>query len=226
MRCITLLAASILFAPALDKEKNDEKPKDDVKVRIEKYLENGKPGVFYSETHDTKEGDFLRLFVVGRSTISTALGADEGLEIAQERAEENAKIAFVSFLNGKVTVRKTSTNQIILSKEGEEGAGDETVREKAKKVEKRTREFEETAGAPVRGLKVVAFESKAKEKSYVIVYRWSACTAEAAGKINDKLNKPKIPGEKPNEGGKKSGSSDKPKGDNKEIPNKKVIIDD
>ena len=51
------------------------------------------------------------MFVVGSSPISTTLGVEEGLEIAQERAEESAKSAFVKFLNGKVTVRKTVTSQ-------------------------------------------------------------------------------------------------------------------
>src|SRR5207253_96093 len=125
----------------------------------------------------------------GRSTISTVLGVQEGLEVAQERAEEAAKAAFVTWLNGKVTVRKTSANQLIIVKEGEEGTGNDGVREQAKMVEKRTREFQETASSLVRGLKLVASETKGKEKTYTVVYRWEPHTAGAVEKLDSSINK-------------------------------------
>jgi len=183
VKFLTLLAAALLFAaPALAQES-----KEDLKARINQYLEAGKTGVFYSETHDLKDGSIVRLFAVGKATISNALGAEEGLELAQEKAEEAAKSAFVTFLNGKVAVRKSSNNEVILTKEGEEG----NVRESGKIVEKRTKEFEETAGSIVRGLKVVAVDQRTKEKVYIVVYRWEARAASAAKSVDDELNKPK-----------------------------------
>jgi len=198
----------------------DDKPKDDTKARIGVYLENGKTGVFYSETADVKDGEFVKIYIVGRAVIPTSLGADEGLEIAQERAEEVAKTAFVTWLNGKVTVKKTTTSQLIITKEGEEGGKEgDNVREQAKKVEKRTKEFEETATSMVRGLKVVGVEQKAKEKTYTVVYRWDARLIGAVGKVDDKLNKPPVPEVK----------VDLPKAKtdpNKAIPDKRIIVDE
>ena len=97
------------------------------------------------------------------------------------------------------------------------------MREQGKKVEKRTKEFEETASSMVRGLKVVGMEQKANEKTYTTVYRWDAELNSAIGKIDNKLNKPVDPSER--DGTKPDERKAKP-APNKTIPNKKIIVDD
>ena len=210
---LTLLSVLCLAAVSRAEDPPAEKPdpaavlKAELKVRAEKYLDAGIPGVFTSDEKDLKNGRIERAFVVGVSPISTVLGADEGLEIAKERAEESAKTEFVKWLGSKVTVRKTVKNETLLTKEGEEKSdGTANTKELGKRVERRTKEFEETASHLVSGMKVVAVHQMAKEKKLVIVYRWDAATAAAVGKIGD----PKSDAKKPL--GK--------------IPDKKVIIDD
>jgi hypothetical protein len=135
------------------------------------------------------------------------LGVEEGLEIAREKAEESAKAEFVKWLGSKVCVRKTVKNEILLVKEGEEKADGGTTKEMGKIVERRTKEFQETASSVVRGLKVVAAEQIGKDKKFVMVFRWDSRTSDLAAGVGDKLNKPKVDPKKP-------------------IPDKKVIIDD
>jgi hypothetical protein len=186
--------------------------KDAMRLRIANYLEKCQAGVFYSEEKDLADGRFTRLFIVGTSPISTSLGVEDGLELAREKAEESAKEQFVKFLESKVTVRKTVKNEVLITKEGTDGGENPGVRENAKKVERRTKEFEETASGLVRGLKVVGSQQFGKEKKFVIVYRWDAKTADAIGRINEPL---------PKEVPKKAEPSK-----DKTIPDKKVIIDE
>lgn len=78
----------------------------------------------------------------------------------------------------------------------------------------------------VRGLKVVAMEQKSEGKTYTVVYRWDARLIGAIGKIDDKLNKPADASAKTDPATKPKAEDTKPKGDNKTIPDKKIIIDD
>jgi hypothetical protein len=210
-----LVLATTLMVSA-DEPKPDKAGADalkaDLKARTEKYMELALPGVFLSDEKDVKDGQVVRLFVVGISTISTTLGLEEGLEIAMERAEESAKTAFVTFLGSKVTVRKNVKNEILLCKDGEETADSGTTKDLGKKVERRTKEFEESATSIVRGLKVVAKDQIGKEKKLVVVYRWESKLADLAAGVGDKLNNPKIDPKKVD-----------PK---KTIPDKKIVIDD
>lgn len=198
---LTLFAGLIVSAAVVTADEPAAKPdpaaaaKAEVRARVEKYLDAATPGVFYSDEKDTKDGRVERAFVVGVSAISTALGADEGLEIAKERAEESAKAEFVKWLGSKVTVRKTVNNEILLVKEGVEAAdGGVTTKEAGKRVERRTKEFEETASGVVRGLRVAATHQNGKEKKFVIVYRWESKAADS--KANDKKSVPSVPDKK------------------------------
>jgi len=127
---LSAVAAVVLLTGIVwaDDEKSKDAPKDKaaaekaaMRERVAKYLENGIPGVLYSEDADTKDGRFLRVFVVGTASISTVLGAEEGIEIAQEKAEESAKTLFVTWLGSKVSVQKTTKNELLITKVGEEG---------------------------------------------------------------------------------------------------------
>lgn len=198
--------------------------KEEMKARIAAYLDAAKPGVYYSEEKDTKNGEIIRVFVVGASVISTTLGVEEGLEIAQERAEESGKTAFVTWLGSKVTIRKSVKNEIIMTKEGEENAeGQGTTKEAAKRVERRTKEFDETAAGMVKGLKVVGSDQIGKQKKYVVVYRFDVKALNAIDKLGERLNT------KPGEEAKKPAEKNTPEkktAPGKEIPSKRTIIDD
>lgn len=219
---ILTLCVSVSDDPKVKNPDPAAEAKAEVRARVEKYLETAEPGVFYNDEKDAKKsGEIVRLFVVGTSSISSVLGEDEGAEIARERAEEAAKTAFVTWLGSKVTVRKTTTNEILLTKEGAEGPDGTVAKEAGKRVERRTKEFEETASSVVKGLKVAAVHLDPKAKKYVVVYRWEAKSVVAIGKVNEKLNADGKSGEtKPGEkagGDKKSGLK---------LQEKKVIIDD
>ena len=179
-----LLVCSAILTAWMSSAVADDKPatKDDSKSRVAEYLASATTGVRYSEDKDIADGRILRVYVVGTATINTVLGVEEGIEIAKEKAEESAKAEFVKWLGSKVDLRKKSSGEVILSKEGEEGA----VRESGKMVERRSKDYEETASALVRGLKLVGAEQKGKEKKYVVMYRWEAKTADAIGRIGEK----------------------------------------
>ena len=132
--------------------------------------------MFFSETKDTRGGQIVRLFAVGTAPIRTSLGAEDGLELARERAQESAREQLVRFLASKVTVRITARDEVVITKEG----GEDGQKETGKKVERRTREVEETAAALIRGLRVAGARQAGSEKTYVVVYRWDAKTADAA----------------------------------------------
>lgn len=233
MRCVAMLflsAAVAVAEPPAKPAKADPaaEAKAEIRARVEKYLAAATPGVFYSEEKDTgKDGQIVRVFVVGTSTISGVLGDEEGAEIARERAEEAAKTEFVKWLGSKVTVRKTTTNEILLTKEGTDTGDGATTKESGKKVERRTKEFEETAGSVVRGLKVAAVHQDPKAKKYILVYRWEAKSAAGAAKVGENLNAdPKKPDDTKPEAKKPDDKKPEPKKPNGTLPEKKVIIDD
>ena len=200
---IVIVLSLLLISPAHSEEPKEpaKAAKEEMRARIAAYLENGKSGVFYSDEKDVKDAKILRVFIVGTSTISTTLGAEEGLEIAEERAGESAKSEYVKWLGSKVAIRKTVKNEILLTKESTDGEKGGEGQESAKRVERRTKEFEETASHLVRGLRVVGVQQIAKEKKYIVVYRWDSAPGVA------------IPEPKKPMGGKL-------------IQDKKVIIDD
>ena len=182
----------------------DDAAKAERKARIEKYIEAGQAGVFYKEETDVKNGIITQAYIVGTATISSVLGDEEGLELAKEKAEESAKAEFVKWLGSSVTIRKNVKEEILLSKEGADG----DVKDVGKKVERRTKEFDETASGIVRGLKLVGVSQSGKEKKMILVYRWEPGFTVAKADGSDKPAKWKEA---------KDGSK---------IPDKKIIIDD
>lgn len=172
--------------------------KAELKARAEKYLTAGVAGVQVDAETDLVDGRYVRMFVVGTATISTVLGAAEGLEIAKEKAEERAKAAYVKWLGSRVRVIRTSADEVLLLKEGEDGGAGR--KDQGKLVERSTKGYEETAAGLVRGLKLVAYEQKGAERTVIAVYRWDAPAA----------------------GGGKSPAAGTPA----VIPDKKVVIDD
>lgn len=158
-------------------------PADEIKRRVSGYLDQALPGVFYSEARDVKEGRVIRLFAVGTAPIRSALGAEDGLELARSRAQEAAREELVRFLATRVTVRVTARDEVVVSKEGDPDG----VKETARKVERRTRETEESASAVIRGLRIAGARQVAGERLYVVVYRWDARAADAAEAVRERM---------------------------------------
>lgn len=166
---------------------NGIKPaQEDIQQRVSGYLDQAIPGVFFSESKDTKGGQIIRLFAVGTAPIRASLGSLDGLEMARERAQESAREELVRFLASKVKVRITARDEVVITKEG----GEDGQKETGKKVETRSREVEETAAALIRGLRVAGARQNGDEKRYVVVYRWEASAADAAVRVADRMTMP------------------------------------
>lgn len=178
---VLLAASSTVFA--------DEPPKaagDDLKKRIDGYLEQGLPGVFYSDTADVRDGRIVRLFAVGSALVHDTLGREDGLDQARQRARESARAELARFLASQVTVKVTSRDEVVLVKDG----GDGGVKETGRRAERRTREYEERATAVIRGLKLAGARQVGEETRYVVVYRWDMAGVAGATELKDRMEAP------------------------------------
>src|SRR5258707_1935816 len=92
-------------------------PKKEVKVDYSQVAAGG-PGV--SNVVRDKKGRILSVLIVGRSRISTVLGATKGKEIAARRASLAADAEFVKWLGSKVDVRESDKDETTLFLEGAE----------------------------------------------------------------------------------------------------------
>ncbi|MEI7488205.1 MAG: hypothetical protein WCJ72_12490 [Chryseobacterium sp.] len=218
-----VFGAPFVFGQDEAAEKKLSKNKEDLKSRISQYIETGIKGVFYDTEKDVKNGNILRLFVVGTAVISTAIGVEEGLEIASEKADETAKIELLKFLETKASFSKNSKGELIISKEGEEnGDGEGDRKEGIKKIDKRSTEYKENANGCIKGLKVAGVEHKGK--NFIAVYRLETSTLNSIDKLKKRLNT-SITGTDSTSSvdGEDSGTKAK---NSKVIPNKRVIIVD
>lgn len=204
-------------------EKKLSKSKEELKARITQYIETGKNGVFYDPEKDVKNGSIIRLFVVGTSTITTAIGVEEGLEAAHEAAEEGANSALLKFLENKVSISKNSKGELIINKEGEENGNDEgDSKTSMKKISKTSKDYKEAANSCVKGLKVAGVDHKGK--TLVAVYRLETSTLNSIDKLKKRLNTT-ITGTDATSSVDGDEGSTKAK-NSKVIPNKRVIIVD
>lgn len=179
----------------------------DPQKRIDRYLEQGLPGVFYSDEADVRDGRIVRLFAVGTALVHDTLGREEGLDQARQRALESARAELARFLAGKVTVKVSSRDEVVLVKE----RGDGGVKETGRKVERRTREYEETATAVIRGLRMAGARQAAEEKRYVVVYRWDVAGVAGANELKDRM---------------KAGSGGRARVPSKPLAEKRVVVRD
>jgi hypothetical protein len=139
------------------------------------------PGVS-SVVRDDK-GRILSVLVVGRSRISTVLGAGKGKEVALQRASLQADSEFVKWLGSKVEVHENAQNETTLFLEGSEANDREALRESGKSVEKTSEQYTRTAQRLVRGLQLVHRELNAGKKELTIVKKWYARNAQAIASI-------------------------------------------
>ena len=179
--CVTLvlLAAS----PAAFAEPPPRTAADDLRKRVDGYLDQALPGVFYSDEADVRDGRIIRLFAVGTALVHDTLGREEGLDQARRRAQEAARAELARFLATRVTVKVTARDEVVLARDGSDGA----VKETGKTVERRTREFEERATAVIRGLRMAGARQAAEEKRYVVVYRWDVAGVAGATELKDRM---------------------------------------
>lgn len=209
---------------AADKDRKDgDKDKKDSKDELYAQLAQLPAGVCKKEIGKDKQGRIQAILIVGKSPISTTLGKARGIELAQQRAINSAKIKFVQWLKEDVTVRQGQEDETVILTEGAEEDGKEDAkRESGKAIEKNTTKFESVSKSLVRGLQIVYFEQQGKEKNYVVIMKWSVKNAAEAARIDKELNDP---GDKPGDKETKK-SPPKRKPDDKTIPDKKGKVPD
>lgn len=202
-------------------EKKLSKSKEAIKERISSLLEARIKGV---STDKEKNGNIIRLYIVGTSPITTAIGIEEGLEIASEKADEMARIELSKFLESKVSFSKNNKGELIMNNEGEEngdGEGDSKI--SVKKIEKRSSEYKETTSAVLKGIKIAGVEHKGK--SFVAVYKLEISDLNSIDKLKKRLNSTITGNESTPSSVDGDGSGSKSK-NSKVIPNRRVIIVD
>lgn len=203
--CVTLVL--LAAGPAVHAENPSRTAGDDLRKRVKGYLDQALPGVFYNDHQDVRDGRIMRLFAVGTAIVHDTLGREEGLDQARRRAQESARAELARFLASRVTVKVTARDEVVLVKDGSDGA----VKETGKKVERRTREFEERATAVIRGLRMAGARQVAEEKRYVVVYRWDVAGVAGATELKDRME------------GKRDSRTPVPP---KPLPEKRVVVSD
>jgi hypothetical protein len=181
---LTFVVVVLMVVAPTTRAEDQTKPADDLRKRVEAYLDQALPGVFYSEEADVRDGRIVRLFAIGTALLHDTLGREEGLDQARQCAQESARAELARFLASKVTVKVTAAEEVVLKKDGTDGG----LKESGKKVERRTREFEERATAVIRGLKVAGARQIGEEKRYVVVYRWDVAGIAGASDLRERMD--------------------------------------
>ncbi len=223
-RFLALSLVALFITAALLPADNPQDKKDD-KEALYARLAGGPSGVCKTEMEKDNKGRIGAVLVVGKSRISTVLGKAKGLEIAQQRAVNDAKGKFMQWLKEDVTIRQGQDDETVILLEGmEEDGKDGGKKESGKAIEKNTTKFESVAKGLLRGLQIVYYDQDGKELAYTVVMKWSTKSNEAARQAEKELNRPAD-----NDLGKPggpSGTSTKRPGEDKTIPSKKGVIDD
>jgi hypothetical protein len=177
----TLLSAGTTFA----QQANDSK---DPKAEMYSQLARGPACVCKLEKDGT--GRIESLLIVGKSPIHTSLGVTKAIEVATQRATNDAKAKFLQWLGEKAKVRVSQEDETIVLQEGTEDDKDGATRESSKAIEKNTTKFETVSKHLLRGLQMVYFEQQGKDKTYVVILKYSAKATEAAADAaSDKASK-------------------------------------
>jgi YesN/AraC family two-component response regulator len=222
-RLLTALAcAALLAVAALPANAQDSPKKDDPEKVIGKIIELG-PGVHQIKTDE--KGRLLSCVVVGRATIHTVLGVEQGTEVARQQAQLAAKAEFRKWLQSTVSVREGAESEITVSVEGSKENDQKVLREGGKVIDRTTRRYELVAEGLVRGLQLLGVDVRDKEMTYSVVYSFRTEVAEAVKKVDSDHEVPfkKEDGKKPDEPNK-PGTGKKPA--EKKIEEKRVVSDD
>jgi hypothetical protein len=217
LACTALLASASLPACAQENPKKDEAEKV-----VGKIIDLG-PGVHQIKTDD--KGRLLSCVVVGRATIHTVLGVEQGQEVARTQAQLAAKAEFTKWLRSTVTVREGAEHETTLSIEGSRDGDQKSLRESGKEVGKTTRRYELMAEGLVRGLQVLGVDVSEKNGTYTVVYGFTSAAADATQKVNGDVQGPvQKEDEKRLDEPKKLDNGKKPV--EKKIQDKRVVSDD
>jgi hypothetical protein len=186
-------------------------PRKEDKEAFYARLARGPSRVCKKEIAKDKQGHVLAVYIVGKSRISTALGKNKGLEIAEKRAVIDGKGRFLQWLKEGATIREGKSDETVIvlegtAEEGKEGAPRETGRA----IEKNTTKFQSVATGMIRGLQPVYYNQDGDGKMYIIVMKWSAKSNAAAAQVDKAIRS----------------ANKKPKKGNKNIPNQKGVLDD
>jgi hypothetical protein len=222
-RLLTALACAALLASlALPANGQDNAKKDDAEKGVAKIIDLG-PGVHQIKTDD--KGRLLSCVVVGRATIHTVLGVEQGTEVARQQAQLAAMAEFRKWLQSTVSVREGAESEITVSVEGSKENDQKVLREGGKAIDKTTRRYELVAEGLVRGLQLLGVDVRDKEMTYSVVYGFRTEVAEAVQKVDSDHETPvkKEDEKKPNEPNK-PGTGKKPA--EKKIEDKRVVSDD
>ena len=221
---LMLLASQVVHAQEKSEGESDTKATEAEKTEKEfaDLLEKTAKGpMAVSNIKKDDKGRIVSCLVVGRSAIPSSLGVAKGTEVAEKRASIAAKGEFTKWLGEDVSVEESQDGEVVTITEGE--------KENSKSIDKNSGKFKSIADSLVRGLQVAYYEQNGEEKTYTIVYKFNAKTADAVKKVKTGLNKTdsKTPadkskstadkGEKP-----KESSEEKPKSGS--IPSKKGVI--
>jgi len=176
-----------------------------------------------------EKGELISCLICGKAEISTVLGKTRGVQRARETAGIRAKAAFQKYLQEKVSVENSASEDEVIIKKGSEESGKDSLKEEGTLVQKNSNKFRVMAEDLSRGLKVVYFDQNGEDKEYSVVLRYTKRGADAAEKTRIKLNTP--PSEKDEANNKKVESDGpegktKPRSESKVIPNKSGSVDD
>jgi hypothetical protein len=161
---------------------------------IADYADSGVDGVV--DVVKNKDGEIVKMVVVGAAKISTVLGAADGLQNARNEARLRAVGKFRQFLEEKVSITETTETERVLKLEGDGS----TISESGKKISKNTEKYKTFSEGMVRGMQVLGFKTVSlndKERMFVIVMGWSKDLAAKTRALANDLDRPRTPGGQP-----------------------------
>ena len=175
------------------------------------------PGVHAVKTDN--KGRISSCVVVGQSRISTVLGKSKGLEVARQKARQDASAQFAKWLGEKTSIHEKDSGETVLFLEGSEGNDKDAVTESGKSVEKTSKNIESVAQAQIRGMQVLHSDQNGEDKTLTLILGWDSKTAKAIRGV--KAANEDAPGNKSG----KSKDGDAKAGDAKKIAEDKKIED-
>ncbi len=175
----SLVIVTLLYGGTYSNAKDDDEGPS-VEEQMAKIASLG-PGV--QSIQKDKKGRIKSCLVVGTARISTALGKAKGLELARDKATLACSTEFVKWLKEDVSVYQSNDGETVTLLEGNEGAGDDSLKESAKYVEKNDKKMESIAKGIVRGLHTLHKAVDGDGKTYTVIKGWKADTAEGVKKI-------------------------------------------
>ncbi len=134
-------------------------------------LARGPSGV--QEIKWTRTGQLQSVKIISKAVIPTGLGRAKGIETAERFADIQARKLFSNFLTSKVKVTESSSGEVILTQDGQNGS--------AKSADNYNHSIESTSEKVMRGLQIIG--SAEIDGRLAVIYGWSAKVSSAAKDI-------------------------------------------